>query len=44
MRDEIQRFLDDDSDMRDMYLTRKAKARAAANSAWLEMRCGKQVA
>lgn len=40
VRDEIQRFLDDDSDMRDMYLTRKAKARAAATSAWLEMRCG----
>jgi magnesium transporter len=25
VRDEIQRYLDDDSDMRDMYLTRKAK-------------------
>ncbi len=29
VREEIQRFLDDDSDMRDMYLTRKAVAAAA---------------
>lgn len=28
VRDEINRFLEDDSDMRDMYLTRKAQARS----------------
>jgi len=32
VREEIQRFLDDDSDMRDMYLTRKAGAAAAAHA------------
>ena len=31
VRGEIQRFLDDDSDMRDMYLSRKAAAAAALN-------------
>jgi len=31
VRGEIQRFLDDDSDMRDMYLSRKAAAQAAIN-------------
>ena len=30
VREEINRFLEDDSDMRDMYLTRKAQARSAA--------------
>lgn len=30
VREEINRFLEDDSDMRDMYLTRKAQAQAAA--------------
>jgi len=33
VRDEIQRYLDDDSDMRDMYLTRKAKLHSAPDGA-----------
>ena len=32
VRDEIKRYLDDDSDMRDMYLTRKAMVEANANN------------
>jgi hypothetical protein len=40
VRAELQRLLDDDSDMRDMYLSRKAAARAAALRLWLGMRAG----
>jgi hypothetical protein len=40
VRAELQRLLDDDSDMRDMYLTRKAAARGAALRLWLGLRGG----
>lgn len=40
VRGELQRLLDDDSDMRDMYLSRKAAARAAALRLWLGVRAG----
>jgi hypothetical protein len=40
VRAELQRLLDDDSDMRDMYLSRKAAARAAALRMWLGVRTG----
>jgi hypothetical protein len=40
VRTELQRLLDDDSDMRDMYLSRKAAARGAALRLWLGLRGG----
>ena len=36
VREEIQRYLDDDSDMRDMYLTRKAKQESESYAATLD--------
>ena len=37
-RSEVQRLLDDDSDMRDMFLTRKAAGRAKLATIWLGVR------
>lgn len=38
VRDELGRVLEDDSEVVDMYLTRKAKARASAEAAWRHAR------
>ena len=42
VREEIQRYLDDDSDMRDMYLTRKAKSEDASAPAATQHRGERQ--